>query len=648
MTEQERYIVLGTAGHIDHGKTALVRALTGVDCDTAPEEKQRGITINIGFAHHRLPDGTHLGIVDVPGHHRFVHNMVAGAVGIDLLLLVVAADDGVMPQTTEHLQIARLLGIERGLVALNKIDLVEEELRELALSDVEELIGGTFLQGCPIVPVSAVTGEGLDELNAALVATAQQASRRTRGDQFRMPVDRCFTIKGAGTVVTGTTLAGTVKVEDEVEIAPLGKRARVRSLQVHGDSVPSVGAGHRTAINLAGIEREDAKRGDVLITPGSLQPTYMFDAMVEILEKPYRLLKRGSAVLLHIGTDELVAKLHPLEQETLSAGEQALVQLRLERQIPISVGDRFILRDSASEYTVGGGEVLDAHPTKHRRKRQEAAKKLEELVAADSWAAVAHEIAKSPYGCARSEIELNLNIKPQTLDQLLAQLREADRGLVEHREGSQVFLTLPENCARIIKEVRRKLQARHAANPLVRKGFSANELVKTLVAKDSGILPGVLKYCLEDAVDRGELAAVEGSYALPERSVTLSRRDQEAVAVILKALNDSAAPEQPDGFIGALPVDRNRARQLLAYLVEDGQVVTSGELYFGREAVERARRDVLGFLQHEEGITISQFNKLVGTSRKYGLPLLQFFDKDGMLVREGDLRRLKAGWTEQV
>jgi len=651
--EPQRYVVLGSAGHIDHGKTALIRALSGIDCDTLAEEKQRGITINLGFAYWqpRLPDGAEsgvtFGIVDVPGHQRFVRNMVAGAIGIDVLLLVVAADDGVMPQTVEHLHIARLLGVQAGVVALNKADLVDEELLELAKADVEELLAGVAasqspLAHCPIVPVSALTGAGLPELTAALLNAAAQVRPRHVGDRFRMPVDRSFSIRGAGTVVTGTTLAGQVKLGDELQVLPSGKRARVRGLQVHGQAVQSAGPGRRTAINLTGIEKDDIQRGDVLIEPDSLSATTLFDAKVELLAGEWRPLRNGSEVLLHIGTSEASAKLQPLDQDTLAAGYGGLAQFTLEEPLAIAAGDRFILRNSASEYTIGGGQVLDPHPHKHRRQRHAAAERLERLEHSGPVALLVHEIEKAPFGLTQAQAQVLLNISAARFAELLAEARAQGRPIVEHTDGRQLILTLPANHQHIAAAAQAALRLHHASHALSVRGLDARELLKMVDPKGGGLSSEVLRWCLNLAAEQGLLLKQGEAFSLPGRSVGLSERERRAAELIVARLNASAQPDQPDEFAGELGIDKQRLKSLLEYLVEQGQAVLApGSVYFGPRVIERVREQLQKTLEREGGVTVGRFGEAVGTSRKYSIPLLQYFEQNGMLVRDGDVRRLK-------
>jgi selenocysteine-specific elongation factor len=640
---EERYLVLGTAGHIDHGKTTLVKALTGTDCDRLVEEKQRGITIELGFAHWRLPDGTTLGIIDVPGHKRFVRNMVAGAFGIDLVMLVVAADDGVMPQTREHLQIARLLGVQAGLVALTKVDLVDDDVRELAAAEVEELLEGTVLAGCPIIPVSGSTGAGLEELSNAAMAVASGVSQRAAGAHFRMPIDRVFTIKGVGTVVTGTTVSGTISVDSELEVVPGGKTARVRNIEVHGEQRKMLTAGRRAALNLVGLDRKDVNRGDVLALPGSLPVTFMFDAEVELLAEVVRPLRRGSEALLHCGAAELSAKLFPLDADFISAGAPVMVQLRLKQELPVAPGDRFILRDSTSEYTIGGGRVLDAHPTKHRRKRQDAATRLSGLRGDDPLSALMHEVEKSQFTITAKAAALHIQLGLAQVTALTGSDAAKDAGLAAHAVGAMQVLTAPANRKRIAAAVLKALAAYRAANPLAIQGLSAKALSKAVDRGGPGVPVEVLAPVLADAAASGTVIEAGGTFAIPREEVKLGARYQQALEIILDALNASAQPTQP-GKLTGLPVDGKRLKQLLTYLEDRGEIASHSAMYFGMAVIKRIERSLVSHFKREELLSVSGFGKLAGSSRKYSVPLLNYFEQQGMLKRQGNDRVLNEGW----
>ncbi|MBI4839975.1 MAG: selenocysteine-specific translation elongation factor, partial [candidate division NC10 bacterium] len=371
-----RHLIIGTAGHIDHGKTTLVKALTGIDTDRLKEEKERGISIELGFAFLRLPDGVQAGIVDVPGHERFVKTMLAGVGGIDLVILVIAADEGVMPQTREHLHICALLQVKRGLVALTKSDLVEAEWLEMVRADIVETLKGTFLDGCPVVPCSATTGQGLPELLQAIQDQAAAAEPKRTEGTVRLPVDRVFTIKGFGTVITGTLWSGTLAVGDEVAILPADLRSRVRRLQVHGQTVERAVAGQRTAVNLPGLEVSQIERGDVLCLPGTLHSSETFDATLSLLPDAPRPLVNRARIRFHLGTSERLARVVLLDREELQPGGQAYVHLRLETPSAALPADRYVIRSYSPAVTIGGGSILDPNPPRERRPR---AKMIEHL-----------------------------------------------------------------------------------------------------------------------------------------------------------------------------------------------------------------------------------------------------------------------------
>jgi selenocysteine-specific elongation factor len=666
----DRYLVLGTAGHIDHGKTSLVRALTGTDTDRLAEEKARGITIDLGFATWRLPDGTQLGVIDVPGHRRFIRNMVAGAAGIDLVMLVVAADDGVMPQTIEHLQIARLLGVHHGLVALTKADMVDADLLELARTDVESLTRGTFLDGAPIVPVSSVTGAGLDLLTAEVMRAAAAVALPHSDAPLRMPIDRAFTIRGAGTVVTGTIHSGTVHEGDELAVMPGGKRVRVRGLQLHGATVSAIGPRHRAAINLVGVEKDELRRGDVLAAGDSLVPTDLLDARIELLPGKLRPLRSGTWVELHIGTAEVGARVVLLSGDAVAAGTEALVQLKLEDQVACAAGDRFILRGSTGEHTIGGGVVLDAHPTVHRRSRERVAGELERLQVGQTLLSaslpespsqtgvsapptiqiLAHEVAKAPYGITRADALRLLSIGETALDEAIGSLKA--KGLLTHSDGRGVFLTLPENLARILSAVEKSLAQYHAQHPLRRRGLTSAEALQA-VSHTAKIPAGALQAALDSGVEVGRLKQIDDTYALASHAPKINAREEQAAGKIAAELAASLAPEQPDELAPTLGLAKDRLRHVMDYLLEEKQAVLApGGVFFGSQQVEAARRKVRDYLKGagpsarppsvSGGITVSEFNALLGTTRKYGIPLLQLLENEGMLVRDGDVRRLKA------
>ena len=634
-----RYLVMGTSGHIDHGKTSLVRALTGVDTDTLEEEKRRGITINLGFAHLELGQDLRIGIIDVPGHARFIRNMVAGATGIDLLLLVIAADDGVMPQTTEHLHIARMLGVRHGLVALTKIDMVEEEIRELAIEDIRDVTRGSFLEDCPIMPVSSTKGQGIDELKAEIGRIASQVPLRSDAGRFRMAIDRSFSIHGAGTVVTGTTVSGALNVDDEVSLYPSGRKVRVRGIQVHGNDVASVSAGMRAAINLSGVSHDEISRGEVLAERDALESSFMLDAEIELLEGSYAPLRRGSEVELHIGTVELTAKVHPLDSDNVVPGSTALVQLRFAEALAIAAGDRFIIRSSNGRQTLGGGSVLDPHPTKHRRRRSEAADQLEELREESLEARLLHEVGKKHYGAVRQELLPLLLVDDTTLEAAIVSAK--GRGLEVYGSGRQQILATKQSRERVVKRSLQMLESFHDDNPLTLRGMSAQAFANGITAGEGSLPVELVEQSLNEAVQAGQLLKQAGTYALPGRAVKLTAKDNEALKELRARMLGSIKPEQPADIVKDVPVDKKRLMMLCKLLAEDAELaVLPGAVYFDAHLLESISGRLKAHLESEGQMTVSDFNQLVGTSRKYGIPLLQYFEQSGLLKRDGDFRKL--------
>ncbi|HEU5393646.1 MAG TPA: selenocysteine-specific translation elongation factor, partial [Candidatus Methylomirabilis sp.] len=423
-----KHIIVGTAGHIDHGKTSLVKALTGIDTDRLKEEKERGISIELGFAHLTLASGLRLGIVDVPGHERFVKTMLAGVGGIDLVVLVIAADEGIMPQTREHLHICRLLQIPRGLVALTKRDLVDPDWLEMVAEEIRIFLKGTFLEGAPILPVSATTGAGLEALKAALAAVAAETEPKRVEGIFRLPIDRVFTMRGFGTVITGTLLAGSLKIGDEVAVLPEGARSRVRRLQVHGETVEQAFAGQRTAVNLPGVEVSGIARGSLLCFPGALHPSIAMDASLTLLADAPRPLKNRSRVRFHLGTSELLARVVLLDREELEPGQSAYVHYRLESPGAALPQDRYVIRSYSPAVTIGGGIILDPAPPERRRKRQEILdhlRVLEQGSPADRLERLLLQAGGTPIGpeALRGASDLEPGLLGEALTKLLAERR---------------------------------------------------------------------------------------------------------------------------------------------------------------------------------------------------------------------------------
>jgi selenocysteine-specific elongation factor len=631
-------LVLGTAGHIDHGKSTLVKALTGTDPDRLAEEKARGITIELGFAQLALPSGRTMGVVDVPGHERFVRQMVAGATGIDVVLLVVAADDGIMPQTREHLAIIDLLGIEQGVVALTKADLADAEWIELVSEEVRALVDTTSIAGAPIVPVSAATGAGITELLEALDAVAGEAPSRQAGLPFRLPVDRVFTIAGAGTVVTGTLWSGQVARDDPVEILPGGREARVRGVQVHSEGVAKATAGQRVALNIAGVERDGISRGDVIAAPGMLSVTDRFDARFTYLGAPGedKVFESDTRVHVHHGTREVLGRVLLMDTSALSPGESGLAQVRLEAPLVPRYDDRFIVRSYSPVYTIGGGVVLDVLPPRRTTLREYERGLLEALIAHDLSAASTGLLASRGLPMTSTEVAAALGVpRAHVADELnradLARLKIA---------GETAFVTSGALEALVVM-IERELLAFHDASPNA-TGIATAALRDRV---DRRLTPKGFDAVLEVAVERGVAIVEKGQVRHPKAAVSALAGEQAAVEALRPLVaRDALAPRTVAEWAAEAGVDSAVARRVLARMASEGEVVRLGsDMHFDAAAVTAARDRLVAFLTEKGSAPTSELRDVIGVSRKYAIPLLEHFDSAGITRFEGDERTLRKG-----
>ncbi len=627
-------LVLGTAGHIDHGKSALVEALTGTNPDRLPEEKERGVTIELGFARLALPSGRVLGVVDVPGHERFVRQMVAGATGIDVVLLVVAADDGVMPQTREHLAIIDLLGIDRGVVAVTKADLAEPDWIAMVSDDVRELLRGTSIEDAPVVAVSARTGQGLDELRAALDSVAAETHARQAELPFRLPVDRVFTIAGAGTVVTGTLWSGTVKRDDPVELYPSHRAARVRSVQVHSAPVEKATAGQRVALNLAGIDVDGIGRGDIAAAPGTLTVTDRFDARFTYLpgnEKPFA---SGTRVHVHHGTREVLGRVLLMDAEELEPGGSGYAQLRLEEPLAPRYDDRFIVRSYSPTITIGGGVVLDVLPPRRTRLKPAERETLDALVAHDVDAAAVGLLAARDVPMTSAEVAAALGVQRAPVADALNR-----SPLARLKAGSETYFATQATLDALVDGVREQLLAFHAENPKATG-------IATLALRDRvrrGLPERVFDAVLAMAAERGAAVVEKGVVRHPEAAASAVAGEEAAMAALLPLLRaQGLAPATVAELASEAGVDAGVARKALAKLAASGEVVRLGpELHFSREAVDEARGKLVAYLERHGSVLAKDARDALGVSRKYLIPLLEYFDAQGVTKRVGDERVLK-------
>jgi selenocysteine-specific elongation factor len=633
-------IILGTAGHIDHGKSSLIKALTGIDPDRLKEEKLRGITIELGFASLTLPTGQLLGIVDVPGHERFVRHMVAGATGMDLVALVIAADEGVMPQTREHLEICELLKVKQGLVVLTKADLVEADWLELVEEEIREALVGTFLEGSPLVRFSAVTGEGTEALLATLGELAAKVPPKPASGIFRLPVDRVFTIKGFGTVVTGTAISGRLRVGDAVMVYPPLYKARVRSLQMHGAAVEELLAGSRAAINLQGLEKEEMERGMVVATPGALIPTRRVDAFVEVLKSVPRPLKHRQAVRFHTGTSERLAVPLLLEADELPPGAFGYVQFILKDAVALKPGDRFVIRNLTPAITWGGGQILHVNPSRHKRRQEQVLAGLKTLEQGSPEEQVRFYVGEAgPAGRSRPELAALLPWGLTEQANLLNALVQKGEALMYDPENQRYILT--DTARALEEEIRRHLQAYHQQNPL-KPGLSKEELRRRLPPQMEVRLFNEL---LGRLAQKKQVALEKDLVRLASHRVQLAT-DQQETTRRLEALYQQGrlSPPTLKEVEAALKLPLNQIHPLLRVLVNQGSLVKVKEdLYFHSKAIAQLKADLVAFLKENGEITTPQFKNLTQTSRKFTIPLSEYFDVNRVTVRVGESRRLREG-----
>jgi len=635
-----KQVILGTAGHIDHGKTSLIKAVTGINTDRLKEEKLRGITIELGFAYIDLPGGQHVGIVDVPGHEKFVKNMVAGATGIDIVAMVIAADEGVMPQTREHMEICTLLGIQYGMVVLTKIDLVDEEWLELVIDDIRGFTRETFLENSHIVPVSSVSGQGLPEFVNTLEELSNKVPERASSSLFRLPVDRVFTMKGFGTVITGTLISGRVQVGDTIMIYPSGITSKVRGVQVHNQSVNMAEAGMRTAINFQGLEKAAVSRGEVVSNPQDLIPSYMLDVSLHYLSSNRKPLKSRTRVRFHAGTSEVLGILVLLETEELPPGETTLAQLRLDVPVSLIKDDRFVVRSYSPIRTIGGGQILNPIPPKHKRFKPEVIKGLKSLVDQDLKTIISYHVDAAGYsGVSFSELKIMTSLPEKQLLNNLQELLSKRVVIVADREN-RIYIH-QNSFDKLQKEASVHLNSYHRANPL-KAGMPKEELRSKFPAVQGSKL---FNLALTQMIKENEIVQDENTVRLASHKVSLGVDQTQIRKKILNAYHQSSlTPPYFKELIKTFDIDADRAKDVLMLLVEEGLIIKAKEdLYFYAEAIETLKKRLVDFFETNKELTTPQFKDMTGVSRKFLIPLIEYFDAQNVTIRIGDIRRLRSG-----
>ena len=630
-------VIMGTAGHIDHGKTSLIKALTGINCDRLAEEQKRGITIELGFAYLDLDPELRLGIIDVPGHERFVKNMVAGAAGIDFVLLVIAADEGIMPQTREHLEICSLLGIRTGLVALTKTDMVEEEWLELVREEVGSYLQGSFLEGAPIMPVSAHTGAGLPELRAAILELATTFSPDRRSDLFRLPVDRVFTMKGHGTVITGTSISGVLRLGEEIEIVPSGHRSKVRGLQVHGTTTDTARAGERTAVNLYGLEVADLERGEVLAHPQTLFPSAVWDVEMTCLSSSPNPLKHRTEVHFHHGSREVLARLFFLDRDKLEPGETAVCQVRFPAPLPGVFGDRCIVRSFSPLQTVAGGRIVNPLGRKVKRHSRE----LETLNALGSMGG--EELLQAQLrlagraGLTVPELRIMTDMESKLLDKTLQLLGGRQLAFQFDREdkryvGADVLEALGGECLAYLGEY-------HRREPM-RQGLSRAELLSGF---GRGMHPKLVHFLVERLVKSGQVVLEGDTLRLPGHVVSLAS-DQSGLRALMESAYTHAGlmPPTTKAFLEENGLTAKDVAQMYRLLMEEGVLIkVSEEFYYAKTAMDDIIGRVRGFFESNQEMGPQDFRDLTELTRKFAIPVLEYLDKEKITMRIGDKRQLR-------
>lgn len=628
-------VVIGTAGHVDHGKTLLVKALTGIDTDRLKEEKKRGITIELGFAYLPLPNGEKAGIIDVPGHEKFIRNMLAGAGGIDLALLIVAADDGVMPQTREHLEILSLLGIKDGVIAVTKTDLVEPEWVDMVIGEIRQEVKGTFLEDAPIQPVSVVEGKGINELKSLIIEKIGKVPAKSGKAEFRLPVDRVFSVDGFGTVITGTLIEGTLNEGDEVEVYPSGLRTKARNLQVHSKDVETAFAGQRVAVNLARLKKDELMRGDVLALPGSMKNSMMLDVKLNVLKDSKRVIGNGTMVHFYHGASEKLCKLVLLEHDRLQPGEEGYAQLRFSEELAVKRGDRFVVRFYSPVETVGGGIVLDPDPVKHRRKVRRILDGLHVLESGTSGENILQIISAGSFGFVPlSEVRRRLLFDKSTFKNELDKLTKAGKVWVISDKTAIDSVSMEK----LAKSAEKLLRDYHKENPL-QAGMRIDEFRSRLLPGcDATIADALIDILEKNGVLVSENQKVRLKSFKPKTDGGINQLSEKIEAAFKDA---GCAPPTPEELNEAFPKQKDSIKKVLEAMLAEGKLVkVAPQMYFHRGAVDDAVSSVTGFITENGQITLAEFRTASNTSRKFALALLEYFDRHGLTKKVGDTRVL--------
>lgn len=640
----KKHLIMGTAGHVDHGKTTLIKALTGFDCDTHKQEKQRGITMNLGFTHLDLPDGNSVGIIDVPGHADFIKTMVAGACGIDFVLFIIAADEGIMPQTREHLEIMNTLGIKHGIIILTKIDLVDTELIELAEEELREFVKDSFLENASIVKVSSVSESGMDKLLQAITDNVEKIPQRSSEGAFRLYIDRIFSREGFGTIANGSVLSGLISKDDKVYLLPGNKELRIRRMEHHGKEVNTVSAGDRASFNLVGLKQKDFTRGMVL-SDRKIKETRLIDAKITIFQ-PDVSLQLWTQVIFLLGTGRLMARMHLLDKNSISSGETCLVQIYLPKPIIAVFGDKFIIRNSSGDLTLGGGEIVDPYPLHHRRRREEQIDIVKKLSSGDSKELVLAEIRKAPLPLLHTDIANKLNIQSDDLIDII--FRQLPGDIVFHQGENNILLMQKKFATAARNKILTGLQEFHKKNPLKKTGRTFNELMGIFGAEQNEITKMTLKLLLDDMQENGNLKLTNKSWSLTSHDVKLDKNTQNLLDKVESYLQNIGSNSSDISEIQiAINVDEKKLQQVLNYLIDNGKAYFLQKKYFHNDFIETAKQQLLKFLQQNpDGISVAQFRDIMECNRTNSMIILEYFDSSNITIRRGNYRFLTKKFVE--
>ncbi|MGR3178880.1 MAG: selenocysteine-specific translation elongation factor [Candidatus Anammoxibacter sp.] len=635
-------IIIGTAGHIDHGKTALVKALTGIDADRLPEEKARGLTIDIGFAFFDLDENIRVNFIDVPGHERFIKNMLAGATSIDAALFVIAADDGIMPQTREHLEILDLLEIGNIIVVITKCDLVDEDWLEMLKEEIQDLINETGFKDARILSVSTINNKGIAELKSAMKDLVSDVNRNNDRETFRLPIDRAFTISGFGCVVTGSVLGGRINVNDEVELLPMKTIARIRGIEVNGEKKDNASAGQRAAINLAGVKAADVYRGCELLKPGYLEPVSMVDCELYLHHDTKKNLTNRTRIRFHIFTNEIMGRVILLDKEVLKPGESGLVQIRLEKPVVAEKNDRYIIRSYSPAYTIGGGRVLRSNTRFVKRFKNEVLESLK-TIASDNIAEITELtfVESNAYCLSTKDVQTALNLPELQVENVIKKLVDTGKLFVfgESAHSNMRFVHFKQ-LEKLQKQAEEYLKQFHKENPL-RTGMEDN-LLRLKLGKG---LPGeVFSLLISKLIASKNIRVTQNKVSLYSFKINMSDTNiQKLESLEAAIIKDGFAPPSVDELIIKTDGEEKHIASLLNYLVETGRAVeVNRKLFYHNNVIEQLKELISNHIKKHASISAAEFRDITNTSRKYAIPLLEYFDKVRFTKRTGDKRILAS------